>query len=223
MLSRCYRELGDWEALLKLLPVMQKAGVIDDEQAADLRVNAAVADLDRSGDADQLHARFRSLPRQMQRSVEVVGAYADRALQLGAPELTEEVIRQCLKVAWESSLLIPYGEPGPDDATKRLRQCEKWLQSHPEDHWLHLALGRLCAREELWGKARQHMIRSLELEPTVLGYDTLGQLLERKGELELSMACFRNALRMNQGKEPLPLPGEQVRLEAPEATRASQP
>ena len=72
---------------------------------------------------------------------------------------------------------------------------------------LHLTLGRLCAREELWGKARHHMIRSLEIEPTVGGYDSLGQLLERKGELEIAMACFRNALRMNQGKEPLPLPG----------------
>ena len=48
----------------------------------------------------------------------------------------------------------------------------------------------------------------------MLGYDTLGQLLERKGELELSMVCFRNALRMSQGKEPLPLPGQQVKLEA---------
>ena len=47
------------------------------------------------------------------------------------------------------------------------------------------------------------------------GYDALGQLLERKGELEVAMACFRNALRMNQGKEPLPLPGELAILEAP--------
>jgi HemY protein len=153
----------------------------------------------------------------MQRSAEVVGAFADQALQLGAPGLTEEVIRNSLKVEWESSLLIPYGEPGPDDSIRRLKQCEKWLQSHPEDHWLHLALGRLCAREELWGKARQHMIRSLESEPTVLGYDTLGQLLERKGELEASMICFRNALRLTQGKEPIPLPGEQVKLQSPAA------
>jgi hypothetical protein len=29
------------------------------------------------------------------------------------------------------------------------------------------------------------------------------------------MACFRNALRMNQGKEPLPLPGDLARLEPP--------
>jgi hypothetical protein len=61
------------------------------------------------------------------------------------------------------------------------------------------------------------MIRSLELEPTVLGYDTLGQLLERKGELEASMICFRNALRLSQGKEPIPLPGEQVKLQSPAA------
>jgi HemY protein len=215
MLSRCYRELGEWDALLKLLPAMQKAGIVDEEKAADLRQQAAVADLERCRDKDGLAARFRSLPRQMQRSAEVAGAFADRALQFGAPELTEEVIRNSLKVEWVSSLLIPYGEPGPDDGSRRLKQCEKWLQSHADDHWLHLALGRLCAREELWGKARQHMIRSLELEPTVLGYDTLGQLLERKGELELSMTCFRNALRMSQGKEPMPLPGEQVKLQAP--------
>ena len=112
-------------------------------------------------------------------------------------------------------MLVPYGEPGPNDTSKRLKQCEKWLEVHPEDALLHLTLGRLCAREELWGKARLHMIRSLEIEPSVAGYDSLGQLLERKGELEIAMSCFRNALRMNQGKEPLPLPGELEKLEAP--------
>ncbi len=75
-------------------------------------------------------------------------------------------------------------------------------------------MGRLCAREELWGKAREHLIRSLELEPSVAGYDSLGQLLERKGELEVAMACFRNALRMNQGKQPEPLPTDSLRLPA---------
>jgi HemY protein len=97
----------------------------------------------------------------------------------------------------------------------RLKQCEKWLQDHPDDAFLHLALGRLCARDELWGKARHHMIKSLELDASIAGYDALGQLLERQGELELAMACFRNALRMGQGEKPQPLPGEQQRLNAP--------
>jgi HemY protein len=217
MLAGCYRELGEWEALLRLLPAMQKAGVVDDERARELRQEAAMADLRRSRDPAELETRYRALPRPMQRTAEVVRALADHAIRLGAPELTEEPIRSSLKVAWDSTLLIPYGEPGPEDRGTRLQQCEKWLQEHPEDPWLHLALGRLCARDELWGKARQHMVRSLEIEPTVSGYDALGQLLERKGELEASMTCFRNALRLSQGKEPLPLPADLARLEAPTA------
>mgnify|MGYP001822183431 CR=1 FL=1 len=215
MLSRCYQELGEWDALLKLLPVMQKTGVVDEREAGELRKKAAIGGLTRCRDKDRLSESWRAIPKAMQREAEVVKAFADQAVLIGAPELTEDVIRGSLKREWNSLLLIPYGEPGAADTSKRLKQCEKWLQDHPEDPWLHLALGRLCAREELWGKARTHMVRSLEIEPSVAGYDSLGQLLERKGELEVAMPCFRNALRMNQGKEPVPLPGEQARLESP--------
>jgi HemY protein len=217
MLSRCYRELEAWEALLSLLPDMQKAGVVDEQEAAALRRRAAVGGLKRCRDEEGLAAAWRALPKAMQREFDVVRAFADQAVMLDAAALTEEVIRNSLKREWHSLLLIPYGEPGPDDTSKRLKQCERWLQVHPDDPWLHLALGRLCAREELWGKARHHLVRSLEIEPSVPGYDSLGQLLERKGELEVAMACFRNALRMNQGKEPQPLPGEQPRLGPPDS------
>ena len=216
MLARCYRELGEWDSLLKLLPTMQKSGVIDEHEAEELKEQAAIGELQRCRDKEQLSQSWRVLPKAMQKVPGVVQTFADQAVLIGAPELTEEVIRNSLKREWNSRLLIPYGEPGPDDTSKRLKQCEKWLQTYPEDPWLHLAHGRLCAREELWGKARTHLVRSLEIEPSVAGYDSLGQLLERKGELEVAMACFRNALRMNQGKEPLPLPGDQARLASPE-------
>lgn len=222
MLSRCYRELGEWEALLKLLPAMQKAGVIDDQESTELRHMAAIGEIQRYHSSEELQDGWRALPRAMQKAPEVIRAFADQAVLSGAPELTEDVIRSSLKSEWNPMLLIPYGNPGPDDTSKRLKQCEKWLLTHDDDPLLHLTLGRLCAREELWGKARHHMIRSLEIEPTVAGYDSLGQLLERKGELEIAMACFRNALRMNQGKEPKPLPGEQVRLQSPVPADSAQ-
>ena len=215
MLARCYRELGEWEALLKLLPVMQKASVIDEQEATELRHIAAIGELKRCKDKDALQASWKALPKAIQRAPDVIRAYADQAILEGMPELTEEVIRNSLKREWNPLLLVPYGEPGANDTAKRLKQCEKWLETHPENSLLHLTLGRLCARDELWGKARHHMIRSLEIEPTVAGFDSLGQLLERKGEMEVAMACFRNALRMNQGKEPKPLPGEHAKLEPP--------
>jgi HemY protein len=215
LLSRCYRELGRWEPLQKLLPLMQKANVIDAESVERLKQQAAISVIRQCRDPDSLKACWQGLPKPMQRTFEVVATYAEHAVRLGGPEMTEEVLRASLKREWNPALLIPYGDPGARDATRRLKQCEKWLKDHPEDAALHLALGRLCAREELWGKARHHLIRSLELDPSVAGYDSLGQLLERKGELEVAMACFRNALRMKQGEEPLPLPGDHARLSAP--------
>jgi HemY protein len=217
MLARCYRELGDWDALLKLLPVLQKTRVLDTEEADALRQQAAVAGLEGCSDRESLQAAWRDIPRAMQRTPEAVMAFSEQAIHLGANDLTEDAIRNALKREWAPALLVPYGEPGPDDTAKRLKQCEKWLGEHENDHLLQLTLGRLCARSELWGKAREHMIRSLEIEPTVVGYDSLGQLLERKGELEVAMACFRNALRMNQGREPEPLPGDMARLSLPSA------
>jgi HemY protein len=215
MLARCYRELAEWEALLKLLPVMQKAKVIDEDEAVELRRSAAIGELKHCRDGDSLKTSWKALPKATRKAPEVIKAYADQAVLQGMPELNEEAIRLSLKNEWTPMLLVPYAEPGADDISRRLKQCDKWLVSHPEDSLLHLTLGRLCAREELWGKAREHMIRSLEIEPTVAGFDSLGQLLERKGEMEVAMACFRNALRMNQGKDPQPLPGEQAQLEPP--------
>jgi len=216
LLARCYDDAGDWESLQKILPIMLKAGVVEEKRAEEMKQHAAISSLLKCKEAASLSAAWQNLTKPLKRSAEVLQAYAEQAIDVEAPQLTEDVLRRALNREWNSLLLIPYGEPGPDDTSKRLKQCEKWLQSQPDDPWLHLALGRLCAREELWGKARHHMIRSLEIEPTVAGYDSLGQLLERKGELEISMACFRNALRMNQGREPQPLPGEQAKLTAPE-------
>ncbi len=215
LLSRCYSALGLWQEMQNLLPVMQKAGLIDEERAAALKNEAALSQLNSCTDIAELTTTWQAFPKPMQKSAGLVLAFAEKAARLGGTEMTESVIRVSLKQQWDSSLLIPYGDPAAGDANKRLKQCEKWLVEHPQDARLHLALGRLCAVDELWGKARHHMIRSLELEPTVAGYDSLGQLLERQGELELAMACFRNALRMNQGEEPLPLPSEHVRLNAP--------
>lgn len=212
LLSRCYDETGQWEPLQKLLPIMQKAGVVEASRVAELKQHAAISELKQCRDSQVLKSAWRGLPRELQRLPEVVKTFAEQAIALGSADMTEEVLRNSLKREWNPVLLIPYGEPGSDDLIKRLKQCEKWLLNHPEEPWLHLVLGRLCAREELWGKARHHMIKSLEIEPSVGGYDSLGQLLERKGELEPAMLCFRNALRMNQGKEPLPLPGDHARL-----------
>ncbi len=215
LLSRCYRELGDWDELQAMLPALRKAGVLSDEQAQDLQEEVAVNKLRAVTSAADLQAAWKKIPRAMRFHSALVEAFAIGATRLERADLAEPVIIASLKNEWNPALVLRYGDTAATDTSKRLKQCEKWLKQHPEDAALHLALGRLCAGESLWGKAREHMVKSLELEPSSPGYDAFGQLLERQGELEPAMACFRNALRMNQGQKPEPLPTVTARLGAP--------
>ncbi len=214
LLSRCYRELGDWDQLLALLPALRKAGVLDDEQSHQLEEEIAINKLQSAPEVEDLQFVWKKLPRAMRQHAAVVEAFASGATKLDRADLAEPIISAGLKHEWNPALVLRYGDPAADDRIKRLKQCEKWLKQHPDDAGLHLAIGRMCAGESLWGKAREHMVKSLELEPSSLGYDAFGQLLERQGELEPAMACFRNALRMNQGQTPKPLPTSAVRLPA---------
>ena len=215
LLSRCYREQGEWDALQAMLPALRKASVLDDEQALALQQEVAVNNLRCTENVQALQLAWKHIPRAMRRHGGVAEAFAAAASRLERAELAEPVITASLKKEWNPALVLRYGDAGSSDRSKRLKQCEKWLKQHPEDPSLHLALGRLCALESLWGKAREHTVKSLELEASSLGYEVLGQLLERQGEQEPAMTCFRNALRMNQGQEPLPLPVGTERLAAP--------
>lgn len=215
LLSRCYRESGAWDELQALLSALKKAGVLNEEQLQELQEQIAGNQLKAAQSEDALQAAWKHIPKTMRQHTAIVDAYAIAAARLNRADLAEPIISASLKREWSSSLVLLYGDPGANDRSKRLKQCEKWLKKYPDDANLHLALGRLCAAESLWGKAREHMIKSLEFEPSSLGYDAFGQLLERQGELEPAMACFRNALRMNQGQSPQPLPAGIAKLSAP--------
>ena len=214
LLSRCYRETAAWDELQAMLPALQKAGILNDEQTQVLQEEIAGNQLKTAKTAEALQAAWKNIPKTMRQHSAIVEAFAIGTSRLDRADLAEPVISASLKQNWNPTLVLRYGDPSADDRSKRLKQCEKWLKQHPDDASLHLTLGRLCAAESLWGKAREHMIKSLELEPSSLGYDAFGQLLERQGELESAMACFRNALRMNQGQSPQPLPSEIARLSA---------
>jgi HemY protein len=169
LLSRCYRELGDWDELQSMLPALIKAGVLDDDQALALQEEIAVKSLRSAKDTESLQTSWKQIPKAMRQHAAVVDAFAVGASRLEQAELAEPLITASLKKEWNPALVLRYGDSGASDRIKRIKQCEKWLKQHSEEASLHLSLGRLCAAESLWGKAREHMVKSLELEPSSLG------------------------------------------------------
>ena len=69
------------------------------------------------------------------------------------------------------------------EAARRIERAEKWLKTNPRDSMLLLTLGRLCAEQELWGKAQSYLEASLAMQPTRAAHIALAQLLERIGRV----------------------------------------
>jgi len=83
------------------------------------------------------------------------------------------------EAAWSTDLVALYGHLQGDDLTGRLGRAEQWLQKHPEDAGLLLALGRLCVRQRLWGKAQSYLEASLAVAPSRDAHLELARLFDQ--------------------------------------------
>jgi HemY protein len=120
-----------------------------------------------------------------------------------------------LRRAWTAQLVETYGLLDGDGLEARLRRAEAWLDTHPHDATLLLTLGRISARLQLYGKARQYLQRSLTLAPAAAAWEVLGDVFAGLQQPVPAQRCYRAALLAGRG-EPLAPVAEVVRQDAPD-------
>ena len=68
------------------------------------------------------------------------------------------------------------------------------MTANRRDAVLLLTLGRLCARQELWGKAQNYLEASISVEPLYSAYLMLAQLHDRLGNADAARRHYRASL-----------------------------
>jgi len=204
MLAHCYREQGHWLALREILPAMRKAKIIDQTSQDDIQLLAASNELETSTSSDQLQQTWEQLTKTLRTEPLVLGHYAQRALAFGTPRIAETSLIKALDKQLDNHLLDLYFQCQVESAgshlDKALAQAEKWRYKQPDSAAVERLLGQICMQQQLWGKARSHLLESLHLQPQQQTFQMLGELLERQGELESALHCYHNALQLSQGK-----------------------
>ena len=178
MLRRCLEQLGDWPALIELLPHLRKATSTGDEAIRALERRAWAHRLD---GADYVEV-WQRVPNDCKRDPELVVAWARRILAADEPAAAERVVRKSLNRGWHGQLVNLYGRIPSPDLARQMACAEAWLKNHPNDAALLLALGRIAMMSGAWSKAREYLEASLRLEPGVAVYGELGRLLTHLGE-----------------------------------------
>lgn len=214
LMSRAYRGLGDWASLASLLPDLKKHKIVgpDELQGLErevygtlLRQNAGSVTL------DSLSSAWQKLPAEMKQDPAMLHYYVASLVDLKAWDLAEKAIVRELKHRWDPELVRLYGYINSDNLRRQMAQGEKWLEAHPEDPQLLLCMGRLCARDKLWGVARDYYERSYRLLRSPEICAELGRLLSGLGEANVAAAYFREGLMLCENRLPeLPMPGKTV-------------
>ena len=192
---KAQQQARNWAQTLPLIDQLERRGVFDATQASQLRRAAHTGNLQRETlDLRALEDRWQKIPAEQQRDTKVAAAAAQCFMALGGYAQAIRIIEQALAREWDSELAGIYAECGSDDTIKRIERAEHWLESNPRDAVLLLTLGRLCARQELWGKARNYLEASLSVEPTYTAYLALAQLDDQLGNADAARRQYRASL-----------------------------
>jgi HemY protein len=196
-LLRAEQGLGNWSEVVRIARLLDKRDAMPREALDGILANARVAMLSRKAlDSRALAEYWRSIPASEQSRARIAGAAARAWMQLGDGRTAQLAIENALAVAWDPELVRLYGECSDEDAIPRVERAEGWLKDHPRDAELLLALGRLCARRELWGKARSYLEASLALHPARDATIALARLCDRIGRAEEADRHYRAAAQM---------------------------
>jgi HemY protein len=180
-----------------LVDQLVKRKVYDADQGELLRASAhAEALAGFAHDAAGLRAYWSRVPENDRLQPKVARAAAKSFMQLGSDREAAEILARSLERNWDSALVVLYAECRAPDATRQLETAEHWLVRHNQDASLLYALGRLCERQQLWGKAQTYLEASLALDNHWRAHVALGEMfarLERRDEAEAHLAA---ALRL---------------------------
>ncbi|WP_017463063.1 heme biosynthesis HemY N-terminal domain-containing protein [Dyella ginsengisoli] len=197
---------GDTRRARAALAPLQKSSALGTRSYQALETQVLVASVAAAPDAAALNQLWSQLPKNQRRTPAVIEAYARRAAALGMILPAMDELDSALRREWSSSLVQVWGALGDEDLEARLRRAEGWLDAHPNDAGLLLAMGRLCVKLKLWGQARKHLERSIALVPSAGAWEALAEMWTGQGDAVMAQRCYRNALALTRGDSVLNVP-----------------
>lgn len=199
LLADLYQEVKDWSLLIALLPDLKRNKVVTGNAYAELQHHAylqALMDLAKQGQGqtNTIEAFFNGLPKHLRQDPMFVVVYSRYLLEHQLEVEAESRLRQCLRSEFNEHLLDLYGKISAENA--RLDFIESLVKKNAHSAALYLCLGRLCQKNQLWGKAKTYFEGSLQLAATPIVYFELGDLLEQLSDHAGAFAMFRQGLQL---------------------------
>lgn len=192
---RVQQKLGNWERVLALLEQLETRHAFDAALVRELRRYAITESLkSRALQKRELEEYWGRLAAAERKDPKVAAAAAHSFIEVGDCDMARTIVEQALEDEWRPELVALYGECPGGDMLKHIERAESWLREHPDDAGLLLTLGKLCVKQQLWGKAQSYLEASVSVAPTREAHVALARLAERLGRDDEARTQYRRSL-----------------------------
>lgn len=196
----------DWEHLEKLLPDLRRAKVEPGDRLDELEIRTRSGVLSNFLDNDEviepiarhletLSLLWSSTPRAMRKNPELLALYCEALDKVGEHKRAETQLRQQINREWNDTLVLVWADIGVSQLARKITIAEAWLKDHNDSPELLLALGRICRRSELWGKAKDYLERAVKIDGSPQAYGELAAVMEQLGERSKSDEYYQMGLK----------------------------
>jgi HemY protein len=169
LLQRVYLELNDWQNLQSLLPELRKYKALKPKKLLKLERKLYLSLLEQQHSLGSLTNIWAQIPTNWQNDIEILLAYSNALINNNGGDIAEKLLHNALK--------------------------KSRLKTHDNDAPLLLTLGRLCIRQQLWGKAQDYLESSIALKSDPAAYRELGQVMENLGHKGAALEYYRKGLQ----------------------------
>ena len=190
-------ELRDWTGLVDLIPELRQSYAMTSKEIDILELQAHRELLKLSlpsGAPAVLEKAWNALPKALRRHASLIAIYARQLIQQNEMARAETVLRAAIEESWDQNLVELYGLAAGPKAAEQLEIAEGWLSSHSDDPKLLLSLARLALHSGQDHKARNYFEKCLAQQGPADAYRDFGNLLERLGEKDKALNCYRRGL-----------------------------
>lgn len=179
LLARVYFELEDWQSLVELLPEIRKKKLLKESILQNMEGRSYRGFLaSAKNNQEALEKAWVTIPKATQTDAELILFYIKLSNRASSSSSSvEQLIIKSLDQKWDNRLIEAYGLFKSIDPNDQLKRAEKWLGDYAKNENLLLALGRICIRARLWGKAQSYLEASIGVKPMAASCLVLAKLL----------------------------------------------
>jgi HemY protein len=200
LLARVYLELEDWSSLIEILADVRKKKLLSDHLVKTMETRTyqgllAAAD----GNQQSLEKAWNKIPKSAHTDADLVVYYINLSNRVASSSANlEQLIIKSLGQKWDDRLIEAYGMFKAKDANAQLKQTEKWLIDYDKNEHLLLALGRICIRARLWGKAQSYLEASIGVRAMPANCLVLAELMsDHLEQKDKASEYYQKGLRLS--------------------------